>query len=106
MSDLADKLQLQRETTRPEFPAADFYDCRERETLGFETPGEAVTDAIEIWADKDSDMAKLIRKYSPIRVVCFDRATLSASWKRSMASRLLEIAAEGFSGTRMETRTD
>lgn len=78
----------------PEFPDADFYDCRDAERLSHETPEEAIDEYLDCFAEHGSDIFSDIRKATPLTVVAYRRVKPADQWIQRMARRILGDISE------------
>lgn len=63
------------------FDGADYYDCRDSESLSHETVDEAIEDLLDSWSSPSCDMVALIQEQSPITVTAYRCAEiLEAEW--------------------------
>lgn len=63
------------------FENADYYDCRDSESLSHETVSEAIEELFDCWAAPDGNMSELIKELSPVTVTAYHRREISdAEW--------------------------
>jgi len=77
------------------FDSAEYYDCRDSETLHHEGIEEAVEDWLDHWMEPGCDVRKILEEHE-CEVTAYRREVVTEDWIRSQAEGLLEHLAEGF----------
>jgi hypothetical protein len=77
------------------FEDADFFDCRDSDTLHHTSPEEAVEDWLDHWMEPGCDLRKIIEEHE-CEIVAHRREVVTEDWIRSHAEGLLEHLAECF----------
>jgi acyl carrier protein phosphodiesterase len=83
-------------TDQPTIPAGEFYDCCDSEGLEHESPEEAVEEFLDAFMTPGCDVAAVIRKRAPVRIVAFRKRALAEEWLKRVARRCLDDAGEQF----------
>jgi hypothetical protein len=78
------------------YETAEMYDCKESETLQYESEEEALESYLDGQAHLNCDMSELIREYAPIKVDAYVREGVSEKYIGAIAEKLLEIASDSF----------
>lgn len=75
------------------FDSADYYDCRDSETLHHTSPEEAVEAWLDHWMEPGCDVRKIIEEHE-CEITAYRRESVTEDWIRSHTEGLLEHLAE------------
>jgi len=76
------------------FEQAEYYDCRESDTLTHQSAEEAVEDWLEFWTERDDDVSEVIREHAPCEITAYQTQVIGENWVKGLAESLLEHAEE------------
>lgn len=77
-------------------PAADYYDCRERDVKDCETPVDAVIELIDARHEAQVSTEAQVAAFGDVEIVAYSHNEIKDAWFRRLTDSIVEVASESF----------